>query len=199
MDAKVTKRLMNAVSICGLAATAVICIYFFRLGVFTNQQALKGLIGERIILGPIIFVFIQIIQVVVPIIPGGISNAAGVLIFGPVAGFLYNYIGNVVGSIILFSLGRKYGKSFVLTIVKEKTYNKYIGKIENNKKWDTFFGLMMLSPVSPDDALVLMNGLTQMSMRKFIVLMGIGKFFSIAAYSYLLVYGGQFLTNLLFN
>ncbi|MDR2832848.1 MAG: TVP38/TMEM64 family protein [Streptococcaceae bacterium] len=199
MQANVGKRIMNVASVFGLLATAGIVFYFIKLGVFTNQHALEGLIGDRIILGPIIFVAIQIIQVVVPIIPGGVSNVAGVLVFGPIYGFIYNFLGNVIGSIILYNLGKKYGKSFITTVVSDKTYDKYIGKIENSKKWDVFFTLMMISPVAPDDALVLMNSLTKMSTKKFIGIMTFGKFVSIAAYSYLLLYGGQFVTNFFFK
>jgi uncharacterized membrane protein YdjX (TVP38/TMEM64 family) len=178
----------------GSIATAARTIYFIHLGVFRDQHALEGLVGNRIILGPIIFVLIQILQVVVPIIPGGISNAAGVLIFGPIAGFLYNYIGNVIGSLILFSLGRKYGKPFIQTLVSEKTYDKYVGKLDN-KKWSVIFSLLIAAPIAPDDALVLMTSLTKMSFKKFSMIIILCKPLGIAAYSLLLVYGGQYLTQ----
>ena len=190
------KKIMNIASIGGMVGTIAFTIYLIQLGVFTQPEILQKMIGSNIIIGPIVFVFIQILQVVVPIIPGGVSNAAGVLAFGPVYGFLYNYIGNVIGSIILFSLGRKYGRAFVGTILSDKTYDKYVGKLKNSKKWTGFFAIMMFSPVAPDDALVLMNGLTDMSMSKFILIMSAGKAVSIAAYSYLLIYGGQWVSNL---
>ncbi|MFX3816584.1 VTT domain-containing protein, partial [Streptococcus suis] len=82
----------------------------------------------------IIFFCMQIIQVIIPIIPGGLTIAAGVLIFGPFWGFVYNYVGIVVGSVILFHLGRKYGQSLVQVFVKEKTYNKYMAWLEKGQK-----------------------------------------------------------------
>ena len=69
------------------------------------------MVGNSVILGPIIFMLLQILQVVIPIIPGGISSAAGVLIFGPYLGFVYNYVGISIGSVIIFLLGRRYGKT----------------------------------------------------------------------------------------
>ena len=62
-------------------------------------------------IGALIFVLIQIVQVVFPIIPGGISCLAGVLLFGAVPGFFYNYIGICVGSCIAFGIARKTKKS----------------------------------------------------------------------------------------
>jgi uncharacterized membrane protein YdjX (TVP38/TMEM64 family) len=198
LNTKVVKSVMNAASIFGIIGTIILCIYFYHLGIFQNQHALESLVGNRVVLGPLLFILIQIIQVVVPIIPGGISTAAGVLIFGPVQGFIYNYVGIVVGSLILFSLGRKFGQPFVESLISEKTYNKYIGKLSDSKKWDVLFTILIFSPVAPDDALVLLNSLTKMSFKKFSVIILLGKPLSILAYSFALVYGGQFLTNWLF-
>jgi uncharacterized membrane protein YdjX (TVP38/TMEM64 family) len=199
MNVNVSKKIMNTVSVIGLFMTAAVTIYFVHLGVFRDLHALEGLVGNRVILGPIVFIAIQILQVVIPIIPGGISTAAGVLIFGPVAGFIYNYVGIAIGSLILFSLGRYYGKPFIETLVSEKTYNKYIGKLNSGKKWDILFALLIFSPVAPDDALVLMTSLTKMSFKKFTLIILLGKPFGIAAYSFALIYGGQYITQLFFH
>lgn len=61
-------------------------------------------------IGALIFVLIQIVQVVFPIIPGGISCLAGVLLFGAIPGFFYNYIGICVGSCIAFGIARSLGR-----------------------------------------------------------------------------------------
>jgi len=197
MNAKVAKIAMNTASVIGLAFTVAMSIYFIHLGVFKDQTALEQLVSNRVILGPLIFILIQIIQVVVPIIPGGISNVAGVLLFGPVYGFIYNYLGNVIGSLILFFLGRTYGKPFVQTIVGEKNFNKYIGRLDNSRKWEIFFTIAIFSPIAPDDILVLMTSLTKMTRRKFTAIILLGKPLAIAAYSFILLYGGEFLTKLI--
>ena len=93
MSVTLSRKIVNIISILGIVATIIATIYFIRLGVFKDINALRGLVGQSVILGPIIFMLIQIIQVVIPIIPGGVSCAAGVLIFGPTMGFVYNYVG----------------------------------------------------------------------------------------------------------
>ena len=95
-----SRKLLNIISLMGIAVTISLSIYFYRLGVFDDMNSLQQLVGQSPIAGPLIFVLIQIIQVVIPIIPGGISLAAGVLIFGPYWGFVYNYVGIVIGSLI---------------------------------------------------------------------------------------------------
>ncbi|HBM6234861.1 TPA: TVP38/TMEM64 family protein [Enterococcus faecium] len=197
MNIAASRKLINFISIIGLGLSIALTIYFINLGVFKDLNALRGLVGDSIILGPIIFVFIQILQVVIPIIPGGISTAAGVLIFGPYAGFIYNYIGICIGSIIIFLLGRRYGKPFILSMISDKTYNKYIGWLDNQNRFEKLFALAIFLPVAPDDALCLMAGLTNMSVKRHTLIILIAKPLSIFLYSMALIYGGQYLSGLL--
>ncbi|HCC4344261.1 TPA: TVP38/TMEM64 family protein [Enterococcus faecium] len=197
MNIAASRKLINFISIIGLGLSIALTIYFINLGVFKDLSALRGLVGDSIILGPIIFVFIQILQVVIPIIPGGISTAAGVLIFGPYAGFIYNYIGICIGSIIIFLLGRRYGKPFILSMISDKTYNKYIGWLDNQNRFEKLFALAIFLPVAPDDALCLMAGLTNMSVKRYTLIILIAKPLSIFLYSMALIYGGQYLSGLL--
>ncbi|HAQ9358229.1 TPA: TVP38/TMEM64 family protein [Enterococcus faecium] len=197
MNIAASRKLINFISIIGLGLSIALTIYFINLGVFKDLNALRGLVGDSIILGPIIFVFIQILQVVIPIIPGGISTAAGVLIFGPYAGFIYNYIGICIGSIIIFLLGRRYGKPFILSMISDKTYNKYIGWLDNQNRFEKLFALAIFLPVAPDDALCLMAGLTNMSVKRYTLIILIAKPLSIFLYSLALIYGGQYLSGLL--
>ena len=197
MNIAASRKLINFISIIGLGLSIALTIYFINLGVFKDLNALRGLVGDSIILGPIIFVFIQILQVVIPISPGGISTAAGVLIFGPYAGFIYNYIGICIGSIIIFLLGRRYGKPFILSMISDKTYNKYIGWLDNQNRFEKLFALAIFLPVAPDDALCLMAGLTNMSVKRYTLIILIAKPLSIFLYSMALIYGGQYLSGLL--
>lgn len=197
MNIAASRKLINFISIIGLGLSIALTIYFINLGVFKDLNALRELVGDSIILGPIIFVFIQILQVVIPIIPGGISTAAGVLIFGPYAGFIYNYIGICIGSIIIFLLGRRYGKPFILSMISDKTYNKYIGWLDNQNRFEKLFALAIFLPVAPDDALCLMAGLTNMSVKRYTLIILIAKPLSIFLYSMALIYGGQYLSGLL--
>lgn len=197
MSIALSRKIINCISIIGLLATIAMTIYFMRLGVFKDVNAMRGIVGDSVILGPLVFILIQIIQVVIPIIPGGISCAAGVLIFGPFAGFIYNYVGIAIGSILIFLLGRQYGKPFILSLVSDKTYNKYIGWLDNEKRFERLFTLAIFFPVAPDDALCLMAGLTKMSLKKFTLIILLAKPASIFLYSLALIYGGTFLNGLL--
>ncbi|GFH40189.1 TVP38/TMEM64 family protein [Pseudolactococcus insecticola] len=195
---KVVQKFFNIISVLGIIACLIGGYYLYRIGVLQDQHALSELVLAHYVLGPFIFIGLQIVQVVIPIIPGGISTVAGVMIFGPYKGFLYNYIGIVIGSIILFHLGRVYGSALVKTFIKEKNYDKYMGWVNRGqRKYDLIFFIAILLPIAPDDALVLISSQTKMSWRFFLFTIFVGKPLPIFLYSYILINGGSFLTNLL--
>jgi uncharacterized membrane protein YdjX (TVP38/TMEM64 family) len=195
--AKVVKRIFNLISILGILATIIGAIYLWRLGALTNQTVLKDLILAHKYMGPVIFLVIQMMQVIVPIVPGGLMLAVGVVAFGPLWGFIYNYIGIVIGSILLFYLGRTHGQNITRTFVKEKTYNKYMEMAEKHqRKFNIVFFLLILSPIAPDDALVLVASQTKMTWRFLLITMVVCKAPAIFVYAQLLVYGGEWLGKL---
>ncbi|MEQ3473780.1 TVP38/TMEM64 family protein [Enterococcus cecorum] len=197
MNIELSRKIVSFISFCGLVATIIVTIYFYRLGLFKDIHSLRLYIENAAIFGPFIFILLQIIQVVVPIIPGGISTAAGVVIFGPFWGFVYNYVGICIGSVIVFLLARKYGKPFILSMISEKTFNKYTHLLDNQKRFDRLFSLAILLPVAPDDALCMIAGLTEISLKKFTWIILLCKPATILAYSMALIYGANWLTNLL--
>lgn len=197
MEKKGFRRAVNIVTILCTAAMISFVIYGLKSGIFTDRAMMEELVSRGGIWGPVTFMIIQMVQVVVPVIPGGITCAVGVVVFGPWYGLLYNYIGIVAGSCINFYLARRYGQCLVKFFVKEETYNKYITWLEKGKKFDKFFAAAIFFPCAPDDVLCMIAGLTKMPWKKFSAIILLGKPASIAAYSMALVYAGGFLSGLL--
>lgn len=177
------QKVFNALTLIGIIAAVVFCVYAYRAGWFTSEEALKLVMQKLGFWAPVVFVLIQIVQVVIPIIPGGISCLAGVMIFGPLWGFVYNYVGISIGSVINFILARSYGKPFVQNMVSQKTFDKYIGWLDKGKRFDRFFALAIFFPCAPDDFLCMLAGLTKMTLKKFTLIILLGKPASIFAYS----------------
>lgn len=179
------KRRINAldsITVFGLIVTIAFIFYGYKSGLFVSTEALKGFLGRFGILADIMFILIQAVQVIIPVIPGALGCLAGVVIFGAVKGFLYNYIGICLGSIIAFLLSRRYGMSFVEKVTKPKLMQKY-GSWLNSDKFDKWFAIAIFLPVAPDDFLCYLAGITKISVRKFITIILTGKPFAIAAYS----------------
>ncbi|MBD5432465.1 MAG: TVP38/TMEM64 family protein [Lactobacillus sp.] len=196
MSTKTSRRLINILTIVTTIILVLLCIYWYRLGIFTDQAKMKAYLANKQIIGPLIFILIQIIQVVIPIIPGGVSLLGGVIFFGPWWGFVYNYVGICIGSIILFFLARYYGKPFILHLISEETYEKYMKWTKNQKKYNWFFAICIVAPAAPDDVLCMISGLTEMKVSTYIWIILLGKPWTIAAYSLGLLYGAKWIVKL---
>ena len=180
---KTASRLINAATILGLLLAVGFAVYGFYTGIFTSEENLERFISDSGVTAPLVFIFIQIIQVVVPIIPGGVSCLASVVLFGPLPGFVYSDAGICIGSTIGFFLGRFYGKPFILAVTKPETYEKYSKIIDKGKRFEVFFLLAMLFPAFPDDLICMLAGLTKMESKKFLLILLLAKIPAIALYS----------------
>ena len=87
---KLLRVLFNVVTIIMTILIIIFIIYGIKLGIFRDKNILIDYIRKFGIFAPLLFIFIQIIQVVFPVIPGGASCLAGVLAFGPIGGLIYN-------------------------------------------------------------------------------------------------------------
>jgi len=160
-----------------------ISVYLWKIGVFSSQEKLQEYIAGFGVMGGLVFVFIQIVQVVIPIIPGGISCLAGVILFGAGMGFVYNYVGICIGSVIAFLIAKAYGKPLLEKMFQPKLLEKYESWTQTQNRFAKLFALAIFLPVAPDDFLCYLAGTTNMSLKTFTVIILLGKPCSIAAYS----------------
>ena len=166
----------------GLAACAVFFIYGMKNGLFASEEAMAQFLSGFEIWGPLAFVGLQVVQVVIPIMPGGISCLAGVLLFGPVWGFVYNYVGICIGSALAFQIARKFGMPAVERAAGSQKLGRYLKWVDNGV-FDRLFAAAIFFPAAPDDLLCFLAGVTRMRFRKFLLIILLGKPFSIALYS----------------
>lgn len=196
LSAKASRRLINIATIVSSIIIILLVIHWYHLGIFNSQAKMRAYLAGKRLLGPTVFVLIQIVQVVVPIIPGGVSLLGGVVFFGPVAGFIYNYVGICIGSFINFFLARHYGRSFIFHIVSEETLNKYMKWTKNQRRFNWFFAICILAPAAPDDVLCLLAGLTEMKFSTYFWIIILCKPWTIAAYSFGLLVGSHWLLRM---
>lgn len=179
----ITKLILRTSTAIGFVLIALFILFGFYRGIFSSTEAFSTYIIKLGIIAPIIFMILQAVQVIIPILPGGIGCVAGVVAFGPVNGFFYNYIGICLGSIVAFIIAKKYGPDFVKKVTNSTISNKYWNWINAGKRFDTFFAVAIFSPVAPDDLLCFLAGLTKMSFKKFSLIILLCKPFSILIYS----------------
>jgi len=180
------KRVKTAMHIA-MAFMATVTIGFIVFGLkehlFTSQTALEGFLAKAGVWAFVVFIVFQAIQVIFPILPGGIGLLGGVLIFGPWVGFVYNYIGICIGSIAAFLIARHYGTPIIVAMFSKKMQEKYM-KWAENKTFPRLFAIAIFMPIAPDDFLCYLAGTTNMSLTRFTTIIILGKPMAIAAYSF---------------
>ncbi len=177
-----SKLILNILTIIGIVAVIFFIYFAVKERWFLDNEILLTKIKSFGLLAPLCFILIQMVQVVLPVIPGGASCLVGVMAFGAVGGFIYNYVGLVLGSICSFLLSRKFGMSIINKLFKEKDIKKALDKI-NNSKYDLIFFLIILLPGLPDDLFCYISGITKMSLKKFTLIILISKPLTLLVYS----------------
>ena len=177
------KTVLQAVSLAGFALCLLVALWGWQTGVLTSQERLQALVAGCGVAGVLLFTAFQAVQVVVPILPGGLGCLAGVLLFGPVWGFVYNYVGICIGSLLAFAVARNCGKPLLSLLFSEKTIQRYSHWAEEKDRFARLFALAIFLPVAPDDFLCYLAGTTEMSWGRYTAIILLGKPFAIALYS----------------
>lgn len=176
------KIIIHIFTVLFTIAIILFIIYGIKEGIFSSNKNMVFYIKKMGIIAPLLFILIQTIQVIFPVIPGGASCLAGVIAFGPIEGFVYNYIGLCLGSVIAFLFSRKYGVKLIQKLFKQETIDKYMGYIKEHK-FDKIFFWGIFLPGAPDDLLCYIAGITNMRLKTFITIILIGKPLALIGYS----------------
>ena len=185
ININILKYLLKILALIIIILTIIDIIPILKIDIFTNKTLLINYINKYGIKAPIIFIFSQITQIVIPFIPGSITNISGVLLFGPIKGFIYNYISTILGATIVYYLSKKYSFKLINKIFKKDTINKYINYF-NNKNYQSIFLLAIILPFFPDDLLYYLISVTKINFKRYIFLIIVGNFISLIIYSILI-------------
>ena len=138
-----------------------------------DPHRLKEMITSFGPYSPLIYILLQLSQVVATPIPGGAVEFLGGYLFGVKAGLLYSMIGSLVGSWLAFSMARLFKRWAVEKFVSPKTMKKFDYLIGHEGVILSF--LLFLIPGFPKDALCYILGLTPMHLGIFLMISTIGR------------------------
>ena len=143
---------LSSMFICGI-------IFAPKIKEYVNFENVRTLVGENKFLSVLIFILMQILQIVIFIIPGDIINATGGFLFNIVWGSILSFIGVIIGSIIVFYISRFLGYGFINKFVKKEKLDKIVSFFESNTGFISLFIFCNL-PFVPKDVLMYGAGLT---------------------------------------
>ncbi len=124
-------------------------------------------------LAPLMYMGLQILQVVLAPIPGEASGALGGYLFGGWQSFIYSSISLTIGSWIAFIIGRLLSDLIRPRLEKSKVYHKFNHLVEKGDFVIPF--VLFLFPGFPKDSLSYMLGMSHMPLPVFLFVTAVGR------------------------
>lgn len=141
---------------------------------FLNSINSEQIIKAVEIGGPIIGILLPIIEAFFPILPLVLFVTINVTVFGFFLGYLFSWIGNCLGSFLLFLLIRKIGGKKIENKISKSKYSVALEKIRS-KNFSVLF-LLYCFPFTPSFLISGASALANMSTKEFLVALIPSKF-----------------------
>lgn len=134
-------------------------------------------------LGPLPGMFLPFIEALLPFLPLFVFVIANSLAYGLFKGFIYSWIGSVLGSITVFLIIRKLGnKQFVIKIKNNKSVLKVTDWVEAHGFGPLF--ILLCFPFSPSSVINVVAGISRVSKLQFFLAVILGKSIMIFSMAY---------------
>jgi uncharacterized membrane protein YdjX (TVP38/TMEM64 family) len=160
--------LVAVVALGGLAALVRTYAPFL-----TTGAGIREFVAGFGVYAPLVFVALQVLQVVVAPIPGQVTGFASGYLFGSLWGSVYSILGIGIGSAIAFWLSRRYGRPFVEHVVDDEALDRFDDFAAHAGIPGLF--IVFFVPGLPDDVLCFVGGLTEIDLWKLVVIAVVGR------------------------
>lgn len=183
------KRLIQIITLIGAVISLILAIYAFKMNLFNDPKQLQAKMNELGSFGIIVFLIIQILQPIVPFIPGGMSDVAGIMMYGPFWGMVYVCFGLIIGEYLAFLMVRTYGMRFLTIILNEKSITKIKQWLHQwNDKMLWLLAIIFIMPFGPDDLACYACGLSEVSSKKYLLTITLLKPISVGIHVFISLY-----------
>src|SRR5512136_2888011 len=125
-----SKALLKAGMLVVFIALALYVVRFTAVKDYLTAETLGTLLDKAGIWAPVAFILVYAVGVCL-FVPGTLITAIGAAIFGPYWGFLYVWVGAMIGASTAFFVGRSLGREFAASLIEDRL-RKYDDAIERN-------------------------------------------------------------------
>jgi len=163
------KALVKAAILVGFVVLAIALIRFTPVKNYLTAEALGNFLETAGRWAPVLFMLIYAIGVCL-FLPGTLLTGLGAAIFGAYWGFLYVWIGAMLGASAAFFIGRTLGREFAASLIGDRL-KKYDDAIERNGFATVLYLRLVYFPFTP------MNfgmGLTKVRFKDYFFGTGLG-------------------------
>jgi uncharacterized membrane protein YdjX (TVP38/TMEM64 family) len=140
---------------------------------FTDRDQIKTFITSFGSTAPLVFIFIQILQVLFAPFPGEATGFIGGYLFGTFKGFIFSSIGLTLGSWINFLIGRALGMRYIRKLIPIDYLHRFDKFVKHQGVLVLF--ILFVIPGFPKDYLCVFLGLSLLPVKVFIILAAIGR------------------------
>lgn len=179
------RKIIRVTTVVGGILTIIGAIFIAQSQYFRPNGGFSLLLLQLGFFGPFIFILVQISQIIYPIIPLGLTNVIGDLIFGHFWGFVFNCTGMLIGSSINFFLGRRFGAAFLLAFISDEQYTKYRERINRGDGLRKVLVVGFILPIFPDDIFCTIAGMSKMNFKDFFKIVVLYRPISLFIFTYM--------------
>lgn len=134
--------------------------------------------------GWLLFLALQILQVIVALIPGEPVEIVGGVLFGTFGGLALCMLGLIIGTVLVYYLVKVVGTPLVFAFVDEKKFHE-LKFLQNERRLTALIFLLFLVPGTPKDTLTYLVPLTPILPWKFFVLSALARIPSVISSTFL--------------
>jgi uncharacterized membrane protein YdjX (TVP38/TMEM64 family) len=166
---KPTAPLVKAAALVAFIIGALYLVRYSPVKGYFTPEALTSLVEAAGIWAPVVFMVVYAAGVCL-FLPGTLLTALGAAIFGVYWGFVYVWIGAMIGAGAAFWIGRTLGREFAASLIGDRL-RRYDDAIERNGFATVLYLRLIYFPFTP------MNfgmGLTKVRFRDYIAGTGLG-------------------------
>ena len=161
--------LIKAIALLLFIVAAVVTVRFTPVKDYLTREALGQVLESAGYWAPLLFILVYIAGICL-FVPGTLLTTLGAAIFGAYWGFLYVWIGAMIGASAAFWIGRTLGREFAASLIGDRL-QKYDEAIERNGFATVLYLRLIYFPFTP------MNfgmGLTRVRFRDYLFGTGLG-------------------------
>jgi uncharacterized membrane protein YdjX (TVP38/TMEM64 family) len=141
------RGIAKAAILVAFMALAIYGVRFTPVKDYLTAETLGGLLDRAGIWAPAAFILIYAVGVCL-FVPGTLLTAIGAAIFGPYWGFLYVWVGAMLGASAAFFVGRGLGREFAASLIGDRL-KKYDNAIERKGFATVLYLRLVYFPFTP--------------------------------------------------
>ncbi|MDD2217749.1 MAG: VTT domain-containing protein [Eubacteriales bacterium] len=148
--------------------------YYTIIEDFGSLEKLNELLSAYKTEGILVYLVLQVLQIIICILPGQVLQFAAGYAFGFPLGIILTLIGAAIGTLITFYISRILGKKSMYLIFGEKKFEKYVNKLNSKRAFVLIF-IIYLIPGLPKDLFAYAIGVSEMRFKPFLLISMTGR------------------------